>query len=114
MPGMICWFEFGITDSVPGALSPLPCLGWIPGTGCPHYDGEAARRPAFAQLVSEGRVPPGYAADDGAALHFVDEALQGVVTSRPAAGAYRIDRADDGAAFETALPVRLLTEGTAD
>jgi peptidase E len=105
--GMICWFECGITDSVPGALSPLPCLGWLPGTACPHYDGEAERRPTFHRLLAAGKVPRGYAADDGAALHFVDETLHEVVVSRPAARAYRLEQAD-GAVTETALAARIL------
>ena len=105
--GMICWFEYGITDSVPGTLSPLPCLGWLPGSACPHYDGEAERRPAFHRLLGEGRIPPGYAADDGAALHFIDDELAHVVASRPTANAYRLTVAH-GAAIETALPARLI------
>jgi hypothetical protein len=34
---------------------------------------------------------PGYAADDGAALHFRGEDLAGVVSSRPRAQAYRVE-----------------------
>jgi len=105
--GMICWFEYGITDSVPGTLSPLRCLGWLRGTACPHYDGEAERRPAFHRLLAEGRVPEGYAADDGAALHYVDEALAHCVASRPAARVYRVAR-DGGRVTETPVPCRLL------
>jgi peptidase E len=105
--GMICWFEFGITDSVPGSLSPLKCLGWLPGTACPHYDGEAERRPSFHRLLAAGRIPPGYAADDGAALHFVDDSLAEVVASRPAARAYRL-AIEEGVVAETALPQRVL------
>jgi len=105
--GMICWFEFGITDSVPGSLSPLKCLGWLPGTACPHYDGEAERRPSFHRLLAAGRIPPGYAADDGAALHFVDGSLAEVVASRPAARAYRL-AIEEGVVAETALPQRVL------
>lgn len=106
--GMICWFEHGITDSVPGALTPLACLGWLAGSACPHYDGEAERRPAFHRLLSAGRIPPGYAADDGAALHFVDEALAEVVVAKPGAAAYRLTL-DDGAIVESALPARILS-----
>jgi len=105
--GMICWFAYGITDSVPGALSPLRGLAWLPGSACPHYDGEPTRRPAYRRFVADGTVPGGYAADDGAALHFVDEALHEVVASRPAARAFSVQRADAGA-VETALPSRLL------
>src|SRR5215208_5456983 len=38
---------------------------------------------------------PGYAADDGAALHFRGEELHRVVASRPHAGAYRVEPVDD-------------------
>jgi dipeptidase E len=105
--GMICWFEWGITDSIPGTLSPLPGLGWLPGCACPHYDGEADRRPSFQRLLAEGRVPPGWAADDGAALHFVDEDLRETVTSRPKARAYRLSQ-DANGVREEPLPVRIL------
>ncbi|HEU0114125.1 MAG TPA: peptidase E [Thermomicrobiales bacterium] len=101
--GMICWFDSGVTDSVPGAtgdprddLSPLTCLGWLSGSACPHYDGEAARRPVYQRLVASGELPAGYAADDGVALHYVGERLVRVVSSRPDARAYRVER--DGAA----------------
>ena len=105
--GMICWFEYGITDSVPGTLSPLRCLGWLPGSACPHYDGEAERRPAFHRLLAEGGIPPGYAADDGAALHFIDDELAHVVASKSTANAFRLS-IQDGAVLEVALPRRVL------
>ena len=57
--GMICWFEHGITDSNPGSLSPLAGLGWLAGTACPHYDGEAERRPAFHRMLAEGLIGVG-------------------------------------------------------
>lgn len=105
--GMICWFAHGVTDSIPGDLTALDGLGWLAGSACPHYDGEAARRPAFRRMVADGTVPAGYAADDGAALHFVDESLHEVVVSRPHANAFRVERAGDSA-LETPLPARFL------
>jgi dipeptidase E len=39
--GAICWFEQGLTDSFSDGLRPLDCLGFLPGSCCPHYDGEA-------------------------------------------------------------------------
>jgi hypothetical protein len=47
---------------------------------------------------------PGYAAGDGAALHFRDESLVRVVASRPQAAAYWVE--DVGASVsEVELPV---------
>jgi hypothetical protein len=88
------------------------CLGWLPGSACPHYDGEAERRPAFHRMLADGRIPPGYAADDGVALHFIDDELAHVVASRPAAKGYRLT-VERGTVVETMLPVRVLDESRA-
>jgi hypothetical protein len=45
---------------------------------------------AFHRFVAEG-MPPGYAAENGAALHFVEHELRAVVSSKPAARAYRVE-----------------------
>src|SRR5258706_6933554 len=45
--GANCWFEQSTTDSVPGELAVLACLGLLPGSFSPHYDGEALRRPSL-------------------------------------------------------------------
>src|SRR4051794_23869536 len=37
--GMICWFEAGVTDSFGPHLDGVECLGFLPGSACPHYDG---------------------------------------------------------------------------
>ena len=88
--GAICWFEQGVTDSVPGQLGPLDCLGYLEGSCCPHYDAETERRPAYHRLLRTGAIEPGYALDDGAALHFIGESLHRVVTSRPEAQAHAV------------------------
>ncbi len=96
--GSICWFEEGLTDSIPGRLTALPCLGFLPGSNCPHYDGESGRRPAYQRAIARGAIAEGYAAADGVALHFVGHRLHRVVSSRPAALAYRVRRAGRSAA----------------
>jgi dipeptidase E len=106
--GSICWFEAGTTDSFGPDLAVLSDgLGLLPGSHCPHYDGEPQRRPSYHRLVAEGRLPAGYAADDGAALVFDGTELREVVASRPDATAYRVE-ALDGVARETRLPARYL------
>ena len=54
--GAICWFEQGITDSWADRLRPLECMGMLPGSCCPHYDGEVERRPAYHSRSEERRV----------------------------------------------------------
>jgi dipeptidase E len=88
--GMLCWFEAAVTDSFGPELQGMrDGLGFLPGSACPHYDGEAERRPVYTKLVANG-FPPGLAADDCVALRFDGTALAEVVTARPGSGAYRV------------------------
>jgi dipeptidase E len=52
--GAICWFEFGVTDSWANRLAGLPCLSFLPGTCCPHYDANRS-----AARLSRGSLPNG-------------------------------------------------------
>ena len=88
--GSMCWFEEGLTDSVTGKLLPLNCLGFLPGSNCPHFDSEPLRRPAYNRLISEGAMKSGIACDDGVAAYFVNGELKKFVSSRAKAKAYRI------------------------
>ena len=89
--GMICWFEAGVTDSFGPELAGMrDGLGLLPGSACPHYDGEARRRPVYRELV-DGGFPPGYAADNEAVLHFVGAELHEVVATGAGAPAYRVE-----------------------
>jgi peptidase E len=107
--GANCWFEACTTDSFQlGRADPLlDGLGFVAGSFTPHYDGEAARRPAVLELVASGRLPAGYACDDDAAVHIVDGELHEAVASRADARALRVE-AVDGQTRETPLDVRLL------
>jgi len=101
--GMLCWYEAGVTDSFGPQLEGMrDGLGFLAGSGCPHYDGEELRRPVYTRLVAEG-FPPGVAADDGVGLHYVGTELAEIVTAREGAQAYRVG--PDG---EEPLPARLL------
>lgn len=43
--GAICWFQQGCTDSRPGKLTALDCLGWLPGSACPTSTRKNAASP---------------------------------------------------------------------
>jgi dipeptidase E len=106
--GMNCWFQASVTDSFGQTLAPLlDGLGLLTGSSCPHYDSQGQRRPTYLKLVQDGSLPPGYAADDGAALVFSGEDLTEVVTSRPQARAFHVVRGAKEA-VEEALPSRYL------
>jgi len=98
--GSICWFEAGVTDSIAGSLTAMDALGLVRGSNCPHYDGEPERRPTFQRLVGSAALAGGIACDDGAAAHFLDDALGTCVSARPNARAYRVER-DGATARET-------------
>src|SRR5213080_1319030 len=101
--GMICWFEAGVTDSFGPQLDGMrDGLGFLPGSACPHYDGEERRRPVYRRLVAQG-FPPGLAADDAAGAHYVGTGLHEIVTSSPEARGYLVG--PDG---EHELDARLL------
>lgn len=91
--GSICWFEQGVTDSVPGKLSSLDCLGFLSGSNCPHYDGEAERRDSYHSLLNEG-MKSGIACDDGVAAYYIDGKLSEYVSSREQAFAYSVSYED--------------------
>ena len=78
----------------------------MPGSNCPHYDGEADRRPAYHSLVQAG-LPDGYAADDDAGLHFINGVQQQVVSSRPQARGYRVELHGNDV-VEIELPIQIL------
>ena len=101
--GANCWFEDSVTDSFGARLRPLgDGLGLLPGSFCPHYDGEPQRRVVYTRLDEDG-FPAGNAADDDAALVFAGTELQEVVAQREGARGYRVS-----AAGEEPLPARLL------
>jgi peptidase E len=93
--GAMCWFAGGVTKSGGGAPAPVKGLGLLPASLSVHRDGEPDRLPVYRAGVRDGRRPPGWAADDGAGLLFEGEQLVRVVTSRPGAGAARVE-ADGG------------------
>lgn len=105
--GAICWFEHGITDSFAGKLAVLDCLGFLEGSCCPHYDGDPERRPAYHEFLMKGESPPGFAIDDGTAIHFLGEEVCRVVASRPNVKAYHV-RLANGSVEEEPLPIEYI------
>ena len=105
--GANCWFEACSTDSF-GPLAALrDGLGLLPGSVCPHYDGEKNRRPTFHRFIARAELPDGFAMDDGAAAHFVGRRFAGGVSSRLKAKVYYVCR-KGRRAFEEVLETRFL------
>ena len=70
--GAICWFTSGITDSWDNELRILPCLDFIRGTCCPHYDEEPTRIPYVKKILMERKISNCISIEGGSALHFID------------------------------------------
>ncbi|CRK80847.1 peptidase E [Neobacillus massiliamazoniensis] len=104
--GSICWFEEGLTDSYGDQLEPIQALGFIKGSNCPHYDGDADRRPTFHNCIKSNRLQSGIATDDGTAVHFIDQEIHKVISSRPNAKAYAVSF--DKKLIETELKTEFL------
>ncbi len=89
--GSLCWFEQALS-AFHGAPRPVRGLGLLPYSNCVHYDAEPARRAEYHRAVADG-MRPGYAVEDGVALHFRGTCLERAVSSRPEGGAFRVEAA---------------------
>jgi len=100
--GSLCWFEEGTTDSRPKELTTVKCLGFLKGSHSPHYDREPGRRPLYQKLIGSGEMKPGYACDNDAGIHFEDNVVKRVVSTRAEAKVYYVS-AVDGRVVEKVL-----------
>lgn len=89
--GAMCWFQGGVTRSS-GPPEPLAGLGLLDGSLTVHADGEPERLPVWLASVRDGTLPGGWALDDGVGLLFEGLEMARVVSSRPGAGAQRVDQ----------------------
>ena len=87
--GSLCWFAEGVSN-FHGPTQRVEGLGMLPWSNTVHYSSEPDRREALFAWLREG-MAPAYAADDGAALHFVGNDVAQVVASRHGARAYRVE-----------------------
>ncbi|HXR31450.1 MAG TPA: peptidase E [Solirubrobacterales bacterium] len=88
--GSLCWFSEAVTG-FHGAPQRVEGLGLLPFSNCVHYEPRSERRLTYHGLLRAG-MRFGFAAEDGAGLHFVGGELHRVVASRPAARGYRLER----------------------
>jgi peptidase E len=105
--GSLCWFSCGVTDSFGRDLAPInDGLGFVQASNCPHYDSEELRKPQYHKFIDEG-LRAGFAADDGTALHFVNDTFVEALGSKPGTRAFFVEKKGNEV-IETAVPVRYL------
>jgi peptidase E len=90
--GAVCWYEFALSDAGGHGLKPLPGLGLIAGSCCPHYSSEPKRQIAFQQQISNGDLPNGIGIDDGVAVLTRSGQPPRFYTAREALGAYAVEK----------------------
>lgn len=103
--GSLCWFEQALS-AFHGAPRIVRGLGLLPYSNCVHYDAEPERRAEYHRFVADG-MRPGFAAEDGVALHFRGTSLERVVSSRAAGAAFLVEH-DGKRVRETRLEVDFL------
>jgi peptidase E len=109
--GALCWHVGGNTDSFGPRLRPLTDgLGFLPYSCGVHYDSDPQRRPLLQQLIGEGVLPGGYAADEAVGLHYVGSEFVQAVTYRKDQAAYSIDPDGSGSVKEAPIEPRMLTD----
>ncbi|MGV2966966.1 Type 1 glutamine amidotransferase-like domain-containing protein [Paenibacillus sp. AGC30] len=54
---------------------------------CPHYDGKIERRTAYHKLIESKKIQSGIATDDGVAIHYKEQGISKIVSSKPNAKA---------------------------
>ena len=94
--GAICWFEKGITDSWAGGLKILDCMGVLKGNCCPHYDGEANRKPSVEKFLKNKELEIDcLCIEDGAAVHYENEILKRSISFYKYKNAYQVSYKKD-------------------
>ncbi|MGX1273889.1 Type 1 glutamine amidotransferase-like domain-containing protein [Streptomyces phaeoluteigriseus] len=102
--GANCWAEGSHTDSFGPPTHLRDGLGLLPGSVCPHYDSEPARRPSYRRAVASGALPAGWALDDGVGALFTDGTLTETTGRTATARVYRV--AADGRGGTCEVPGR--------
>jgi peptidase E len=103
--GSVCWHAAGITDSFGPDLRLLADgLGFLPWSNCVHYDSQPRRRGLYHDLVGDGKIPDGYAIDDGVGLLYRGSDMVEALTDIRGRAAYRVIRDTDHAREERIEP----------
>ncbi|HUN33863.1 MAG TPA: peptidase E [Trebonia sp.] len=108
--GSLCWHVGGPTDSFSDALEPFTGgLGFLPYSNGVHDDlDDQPRRRVFRDLIADGRLPAGYATEDGVGLHYVGTELREAVTVLPGKQAWHVAPDQQGGYMERAITPRVI------
>jgi peptidase E len=106
--GSLCWHLGGVTDSFGDGLDAVDDgLGFLPFSNGVHEDlGDQPRRRCFRESIGAGKLAPGYATEDGVALHYVGTRLHEVLSVLPCRNAWSVEPDGMDRYRERAIPAR--------
>lgn len=109
--GSLCWHVGGPTDSYRDNLDPFTDgLAFLPYSNGVHDDlGDQPRRTAFRELIASGKLPAGYATEDGTGLLYAGTELLEAVTILPGRHAWHVTPDGNGGYTEQVVVPRLIT-----
>lgn len=90
--GSLCWFEQGLTDSIPEKLTKIDCIGLLEGSNSPFCNFGSAKMDTYREMIKNNKIIPGIATEIGVGLHYVNENLIKVISSRKGVNAYDISK----------------------
>lgn len=89
--GSLCWYECGMTDICNPIMEPIECLGFLPGSHCPHYHHKNWRAD-YRKLIQKGLLPGGIALDDHVAARYEGTHRVEIVAAAPRSYAWLVER----------------------
>jgi peptidase E len=106
--GSLCWHLGGVTDSFGDGLDAVDDgLGFLPFSNGVHDDlGDQPRRRFFRESIGARKLAPGYATEDGVALHYVGTRLHEVLSVLPGRNAWSVEPEGIGQYRQRAIPAR--------
>jgi peptidase E len=109
--GSLCWHVGGPTDSFRDGLDPFTGgLAFLPFSNGVHDDlADQPRRAAFRELIASGKLPAGYATEDGVGLVYAGTELREAVTVLPGRHAWHVAPDGSGGYTEQAIVPRMIT-----
>jgi peptidase E len=108
--GSLCWHVGGPTDSFGNSLDLFTDgLGFLPYSNGVH-DGldDQPRRRVFREYIADGKLPAGYATEDGVGLHYVGTELREAVAMLDGARAWRVEPSPESGCHEEPITPRRL------
>jgi peptidase E len=108
--GSLCWHVGGPTDSYRDNLDPFTGgLAFLPYSNGVHDDlDDQPRRTAFRGLVASGKLPAGYATEDGTGLLYAGTDLREAITILPGKHAWHVAPDGNGGYTEQPIVPRLI------